>query len=236
MRGWSLTLDAPVAAQSRSVWSCRAIVLSAVLVLAVNSASGQEQHTGFDIPPQPLTKAIHAFSAATGIEVLVDARHADGRQSPGVKGAMASRAALAALLAGSGLIAEDFAPGTITLSLPATSETRAYGADLPYFANVQRALLQVLCADDRTLPGRYRLALKLWVSGSGQVIRSKRLDTTGSDDLDAVLDAALQRLRIERAPPADFPQPITVVVSPSQKPGSRECRAGASDLRRASSW
>jgi hypothetical protein len=50
------------------------------------SAADPAAPLAFDILPQPLPKALAAFSAATGIEVLVDARNAEGRQSPGVQG------------------------------------------------------------------------------------------------------------------------------------------------------
>jgi hypothetical protein len=65
------------------------------------------------------------------------------------------------------------------------------------------------------------------------VLRSKRLDTTGDDNLDGVLDAATQAMRIGRPPPPDLPQPVTLVISLRQD--VTNCPSGASDPRRASS-
>lgn len=230
-----MTPDAPIVAQTRSVRWCRALALGLGLALTVNTAFAQDGRASFDIPAQSLARALYDFSTTTGIEILVDARHAAGRQSPGVKGSMTPRDALKTLLAGSNLIAQDFSPGTVTLSVPTMSAVRVRPeSDLPYFADIQRAVQQVMCSDARTLPGRYRLALKLWIGGSGEVLRSKRLDTTGDDGLDAVLDAAIQKIRIGRPPPPDLPQPVALVILPRPTSGSGECPSGAPDLRRAS--
>jgi hypothetical protein len=188
----------------------------------------------FDIPAQPLSKALYTFSAATGIEVLVDARQAAGRRSADIKGLMTPRDALAMLLMGSELVTQEFGPNTVTLKTKATALSgMPPDVDTSYFADIQRAVQQALCSDARTAPGRYRLALKLWIGQSGTVLRSKRLDTTGDDNLDGVLDVATQAIRIGRPPPRDLPQPVTLVVSPRQ--GTTNCPSGASDLRRASS-
>ena len=229
--------DAPVAAQTRSAWGRRALTLGLGLVLTVNTSFAQNERAAFDIPSQSLAKALYAFSAATGIEVLVDARHAAGRQSASVKGLRTPREALEILLTGSNLVAQEFGPGTVTLSVPITSarpSTVLSVDDPPYFADIQRAVQQALCSDTRTSPGRYRLALKLWIGGSGEVLRSKRLDTTGDDNLDAVLDAAMQRMRIGRPPPSDLPQPVALVISPRHANSPASCPPSAPDLRRAS--
>jgi hypothetical protein len=196
-----------------------------------------ERPIGFDIPVQPLSKALYAFSAATGIEILVDARYAAGRQSTAVKGLMAPRDALEILLAGSDLIAQEFGPGTVTLKTATlASSGRLPGAassgDLPYFADIQRAVQRALCNDARTSPGHYRLALKLWIGRLGTVLRSQRLDTTGDQNLDAALDTAVQAIRIGRPAPPDLPQPVTLVVS-QEAPDSTKCPSGAPDSRRA---
>ena len=225
------------------------ILVFALFLLSATfgSAVGQPEAQGvarpdgpvnFDIPAQPLSKALYAFSAATGIEVLVDARQAAGRRSVDIRGLMTPRDALGVLLIGSKLVAQEFGPNTVTLKPTATAASgRSSGmpgdGDIPYFADIQRAVQQALCGDSRTAPGRYRLALKLWIGPSGAVLRSKRLDSTGDDNLDEVLDAATQAIRIGRPPPPDLPQPVTLVISLRQD--ATNCPSGASDPRRASS-
>jgi hypothetical protein len=222
---------------------CALVFVVGMIATAVGQSGPQgageaERRLDFDIPAQRLSKALYAFSTATSIEILVDARYAEGRQSTSVKGFMAPRDALELLLAGSGLVSQDFGPDTVTLEAAALRSSARVtgvpsGGDPPYFADIQRAVQQVLCKDARTSPGRYRLALKLWIGRYGAVLRSQRLDTTGDESLDAALDAAVQATRIDRPPPPDLPQPVTLVISPRQASASLDCPAGASDVRRA---
>lgn len=216
-----LTPEASRAARVGRVRSCYVLLLGLGWLVFVHPAFAQEQNIKFDIRARHLTQALHDFSATTGIEILVDARHVAGRFSSGVEGVMAPRDALRMLLAGSNLVAEDFGPGTITLSLPRASGVSqtanpSANGDLPYFADIQRAVRQALCGDARTLPGHYRLVVKLWIGGAGEVSQSKRLDTTGDDRLDGLLDAAMQRVKVGRPPPTDLPQPVAVLIAPHQ--------------------
>lgn len=222
--------DALVAAP-RSVRPGRALVLGFVLFSVIGTAAAQEP-LSFDIPSQPLAKALYAFSAATGIEVMVDARLAAGHRAPEVKGSLPSREALSVLLAGSNLVAREFGPGTVTLAAmsPAAAPTLE---NQRYFADVQRAVENALCADARTLPGRYRLALKLWVGPSGEVTWAKRLDTTGDRTLDDALDAMIPKISVGKSPPSHFAQPIALIVAPSDTGTITGCSANMLAPRRA---
>ena len=240
--------DAPGSVRTGSIRSPRAVRLGRISIgqaviawlftfhiLIAHAASDQRN---FDIPAQPLSDALFAFSAATGVEFLVEARHAAGLRSGGVQGVMAPRDALEILLAGSKLVAQDFGPDTVTLKpvVPAPTEASSGGTtgfERPYFAAVQRAVRQALCNNARTLPGRYRLALKLWIGRSGTVLLSKRLDSTGDNALDATLDATMQGIWIGQPPP-DLPQPVTLLISPRPAHEADECPSRAPDLRRAS--
>ncbi|HEY8334804.1 MAG TPA: secretin and TonB N-terminal domain-containing protein [Tardiphaga sp.] len=198
---------------------------------AIGTAAAQES-LSFDIPSQPLARALYAFSATTGIEVMVDARQAAGRRSPEVKGSFPPREALSVLLSGSDLVAREFVPGTVTLA--ATSPAAAPTLESQrYFADVQRAVQNALCADARTSPGHYRLALKLWVGPSGEVTRAKRLDSTGDRTLDDALDAMIPRISVGKALPSHFAQPIALIVSPSDTGTITGCSAGMLAPRRA---
>ncbi len=191
----------------------------------------------FDIPAQPLSRALFAFSAATGIEIVVDARNAAGRRSSDIKGVMSPSDALGMLLAGSNLLAQEFGPNTIILKSGSAEaaqrppETR--DDTQPYFAGIQRAVVDALCHDSRTSPGGYRLALKLWIGRSGHVLRSRRLDSTGDDILDEALDAAMLTVQIGRAPPIDLQQPIVLLISPRPMQESMNCPTRAPDMRRS---
>ncbi|HXH45591.1 MAG TPA: TonB C-terminal domain-containing protein [Bradyrhizobium sp.] len=202
-------------------------------------AGSAPQSAAFDIPPQSLSAALNSFSAATGIEILVDARQAVAHRSSGVVGVMAPQDALEILLIGSGLVARRFDAGTVLL-LPssargtARSPTSSQDVKQFYFGHVQRAIHKTLCANAETAPGHYRLAVKLWVGQSGRVLRVRRLDTTGDEKRDAALDAAIQGVIIA-PPPDDLPQPITLVVAPRQDAHEEGCSPLMPELRRASS-
>jgi iron complex outermembrane receptor protein len=57
----------------------------------------------FDIPAQPLSGALMAFGAQSGLQVTVDSRIVAGRASPAISGEMTPETALAQLLSGSGI-------------------------------------------------------------------------------------------------------------------------------------
>jgi hypothetical protein len=225
-----------------SLLCCCFLGASADRLIAAERASftGSNAPIVFDIGPQPLPQALDHFSAVTGIEVLLDARNAEGVNSIGVKGVMAPSQALAILLRGSVLVAEEFMPGTIALMKPvppSRDETPTgagmKSADPPYFALIQRAVLRALCRDDLTAPGGYRLALKLQVDPSGAVVRARRLDSTGDAERDRIVDATLSSLVIGEPPPPQLPQPVAVVVQPQIARDPVNCPA-TDKVRRAS--
>jgi hypothetical protein len=191
----------------------------------------------FDIPPQSLPKALDAFSAITGIEVLVDARNAEGRQSPRVRGVMTAQQALKILLAESQLFADEFTPGTVTLMrIPERRDAQATliaSAHQAYFAAIQRAIQRALCQAPETAPGNYRLALRLRIGADGLVSQWKLLDTTGNASRDRAFEAVLTALDIGDAPPIDLPQPVAVVILPHMSQDLTNCPITAVKMRRA---
>ena len=78
--------------------------LGAAGLAAVPPAAAQQAETqAFAIAPQPLSSALLAFAEQSGLEVLFDARIAQGKTSPGVQGSYTPEQALRRLLAGSDL-------------------------------------------------------------------------------------------------------------------------------------
>lgn len=72
-------------------------------ILLAPAAAQESAETAFTIAPQPLASALLRFAEQTGLEVLFDARLARGKTSPGAQGKLTPAAALAQLLAGTGL-------------------------------------------------------------------------------------------------------------------------------------
>lgn len=70
----------------------------------------------FDIPAQPLTRALTVFGDQAGMQVTVDTDILAGRTSPSVSGRMAPAEALGRLLSGTGIIWRYADPTTLVLS------------------------------------------------------------------------------------------------------------------------
>ena len=145
--------------------------------LAQQEVSGQTSRIAFNIPAQPLARALAAFGEATGFEVIADGRQAYGRMSSPVAGEMSATEALRTLIVGTGLTVRAYAPGNARLVLapapiavpefsPATSPHASY------FAAVQDMILQTICRADVGLLDGHRLAIMLWLAPSGAVTRS----------------------------------------------------------------
>jgi hypothetical protein len=179
----------------------------------------------FDIPAQSLSRSLQDFSAATGIEILVDGRHTANARAPALKGKMPLRPALLHLLGRTNLTPEELPSGAVLLSIVQRPSMRLPGDDQPYFADIQQAFQTALCRNGLTSPGRYRLAVKFWVGPSGDVVRAARLDTTGDDVLDSALDAVILHISIGKAPPTNLAQPIALVVSPGDTDAASVCAA-----------
>ncbi len=104
-----------------------------LLALAISMAFGtaplylqaaeatQAQTYRFDIPGQSLDGALAAFSAVTRVQVLTAADVTQGQVSPGVRGQLSQRDALARLLADSGLAVRFIDADTVTLERPLPS-------------------------------------------------------------------------------------------------------------------
>ena len=88
-----------------------------------------EARTRFDIPAQPLSRALIAFSNAIGLELFLDAGLVRGRRAPAIGGNLTNAEALNQLLAGSGL-AYRISGTTLTITGPsgASGETAADGS------------------------------------------------------------------------------------------------------------
>jgi hypothetical protein len=198
---------------------------------------GEAEHIDFKIPAQPLGSALAAFGAATGFEIIADARFTHGRTSSPVIGSMRAHEALLLLLADTGLTIRNYTPGSVRIMLaPRPAETRfspERSAYASYFAAVQQTVLQAICAQNTTRPGGYRLALKLWLSASGAVRRVKFLGTSGDRQRDTTLVSALQRADIGQAPPAGFAQPVTLVIGPQLSTKNHDCQGAGGKLSHA---
>lgn len=192
----------------------------------------------FDLPAEPLAKAIERYSVVSGWQVIYDADLATGRQSGPVKGAYTPAAALRLLLTGTALIAEPMAAdGFMLLPDPAAAAAAEAVPSDPaslfpqYYGRIQSDLRRAFCADPHIRGGgAYRIALGLWLGSSGGVTRAVALGSTGRSEIDAAFERAARTLSVG-SPPPGFAQPVVILVTPDlirqcDAAGARSVRAG----------
>ncbi|MEW6435564.1 MAG: TonB family protein [Pseudomonadota bacterium] len=187
----------------------------------------------FDIEAQPLEAALDAFGSATGIQVLYEASLAAGRRSTKVEGRFTPDIALGTLLIGTGLTARYTTDDayTIVRKLPAADlagKARLYAP--PDFARyghylglAQAGILDVLCRSAETRPGGYRLTLKFWIGPSGAIQKTALLDSTGNSSRDSAILGALEDTAVAAPPPADMPQPVTMMIARRSPDETGDC-------------
>jgi protein TonB len=75
--------------------------------------------------------------------------------------------------------------------------------------------VQTALSREKTLKNKnYKVIVKVWIDGGGQVTRVALVDSTGDAHADEVLKEALKGMRALRdSPPADMPQPMKIRVT-----------------------
>ena len=193
--------------------------------------AGPRMH--FDLPAQPLEKALADFGRLTAHSVLVDSTMTRGLTAQAVRGELAAREALGQLLAGTRLSARY--SGRNAFTLVPQPETPALSPSIPFDANapdvpgqagipasavaefagaLQATIMQAMCAAQPATFGRYRAVLQLWIDPEGRVRRARLLESSGLKLRDAELLEQMRRLSIGHAPPPELAQPLTVLLSP----------------------
>jgi hypothetical protein len=107
MLGLSIALAAIFSAGEPPVWA-----------QAQPPAASSQRLLAFDIPSQPLSSAIEAYAAVTGVQVLYDRPTGEEPRSPGVHGLFTAAGALTRLLAGVGLAARFQDANDVVLERP----------------------------------------------------------------------------------------------------------------------
>ncbi|WP_429610578.1 hypothetical protein [Variovorax sp. W2I14] len=193
-----------------------------------------DQPLEFDIPALALGDALKRYAALTRQPALFRSEMLLELTSSAVHGLYAPDAALELLLEGTGLVAEKVHTGSgVTLALKpvglaaATPRAASLGNLSGYPSLVQAQVWEALCDDARTRPGTYRSLLRLEVDRTGQVRRPRLLGPSGDASRDAALLKVLQGVHLAHVPPPDLPQPLTLLILPTDSRGGPRCR-GAS--------
>jgi hypothetical protein len=187
----------------------------------------------FDIPAQPLEAALIQYGTVSGHPALFPSDIVAGRTSSAVRGSYSAEVALRRLLSGTGVAAErrDSALGTTFVlkadAAPSGAAPAGMGdlfAAQGYPGLVQTRILQALCTDTDTRPGRYRTLFRFQVNGEGRVNNARLLRSNGGARRDAAILDTLQRVRIDRAPPPALVQHrLTMLLLPSDPNSGSPC-------------
>jgi hypothetical protein len=195
----------------------------------------RDERLNFNIPSQPLTDALYAYTSATGVEALASGELLANLRSAEIQGTFTADEALQVLLAGTGLVARFVDSGSFTLAPIQTTPIGAPAIEAPsdvpryarYSTRVQDAVKRALCRQSETRPGYYRTAVQLWIAPSGAVARSILVGTTGDVDRDRALSDLFRTLSIGALPPADLPQPATLLILPRSQVADCASAGGA---------
>lgn len=179
----------------------------------------------FDIPSLPLEEAIAAFGAASGYQVLYETALTIGLWSHQVKGTYTADTALRRLLAGSNLRSDYIEDHAFTLMRAELPTARTIADFRDYLGVVQSSLMAALCQRGETRPGAYNVVMQFSIGRTGRIENPLLLNSSGVESRDNTLQAVLSRLIFDRGPPADMPQPVTMVLK-SDGRGARECQEG----------
>ena len=213
----------------------RALIFCLAFAILSPFAVADERSMEFDIPAQALDQALNAFRSAAGVHIFYETALTDGRRSRGVKGSLTPGRALQTLLGETGLMArrtdvDAFAilPGRAE---PDRAQAPASHPDGGFVSALQNGVLDLLCRNSQTRPGRYKAALEFWIAPTGVIQHSALMASTGDVVLDTALLRALQGGSINAAPPANMAQPFILTVAPRAPSETGDC-AGSSQTSR----
>jgi len=175
----------------------------------------------FNIPSQPLDAGLAAFGSASHMQVLYETALASGRRSTEVDGVYTQEDALRLLLSGTGLDFEYTEERAFTVVPTKAPTARPVTDFFPFLGKVQAGVLAALCRQAKSRPGKFRTAMQFWIGTSGKIESPTLLSSAGSDERDAAIVEALTHVDLNKAPPSDMPQPITMVLTASN--GEDEC-------------
>lgn len=208
-----------------------AFAMSVSAAASVSPGSGRAQDPVsdapivFNIPAQPLSRALIAYGSATGLEVFYKSTFAEGRQSREVIGTLPPSAALQELLRGTGYVAKTTGAGTFTIVQGATeavaeAEARRRSYE-PYFTAIQARVTEVLCRNASAAAAPNEVLLRAWLASSGIIVHAEALSDDGRRAPDQTFAAVMQGVAIGIPPPSSMPQPINMVIFPASKTSGR---------------
>lgn len=180
----------------------------------------------FNIAAQSLETAREDFGVTSRMQVLYETSLTDGRRSTEVQGTFSHEAALRRLLSGTGLDFTYTEERAFTLVYARRVSPRPIRDFYSFLGGVQTRIISVLCRHSRTRPGAFRIAMQFRIRPDGRIEKPRLLSSTGAARRDGAIAAVLANLAVGSAPPADMPQPVTMILRPGAPNGTDECPSG----------
>ncbi len=218
--------------RAHALVGCAAALALGLVCQAAHAQPAAKDGILFDLPAQPLKKALALYDARANLSVFFPSELAEGKTSSAVHGVFTPEEALRRLLDGTGLAVQTAAAEAFVLvpspaATPDGAAGAAPGASARMSANayeslVQARIFQALCKADGAAFGSYRMALRVQVGTAGQVRQASLLDTTGNRARDAAILGAVRQLDIGQAP-ADPARPFVLLVRPRPGTASTAC-------------
>jgi TonB family protein len=204
-----------------------ALIFCVVFAILSPFAAADERSMEFDIPAQALDQALNAFRSAARVHIFYETALTAGRQSRGVKGSLTPGRALQTLLGETGLLVRRTDVDAFAI-LPGRAErdraqVPASHPDGGFVSALQNGVLDLLCRNSQTRPGRYKVALEFWIAPTGVIQHSALVASTGDVVLDTALLQALRGGSINTAPPAEMAQPFILTVAPRPPSETGDC-------------
>ncbi|MBO9357609.1 hypothetical protein GG851_26745 [Bordetella petrii] len=176
----------------------------------------------FNMPRLPLGEALTRYGEITGRSVLYETDQATGKFSSPVDGRRSPDAAIAALLAGTGLEAHASAGHTITVAPIASRHDRdrpsaATAAHMRqrqwiYDGYLQNAVFQSLCTRPDLQADRRRIVLRFSVNAQRR-LEGLRVRVAEQPELEPKLRKVLMTLAVDPPPPG-VEQPVLMMIEP----------------------
>jgi len=207
----------------------------------------------FDIPAQPLARALAQFATVSGIDIAYRQSLAAGRRSSPIRGEHTAPVALQMLLQGTGLAARFtgaraaiiYEPGAVDavaprrgasaapalrldmaeVRAPVMIGTRDRGGHHRYAMAVQGEIRELLRTDGAYEGRAFRLEIRIAVDVDGVIREVTIRRPSGEPDWDRHVVAALTGRALSSPPPEDLSEPLSFEIVSDPLPDPRSGRA-----------
>jgi protein TonB len=82
-----------------------------------------------------------------------------------------------------------------------------------YAGLLKNEIVDQLEAEKEVHSGKYTVSVRVWVRPDGSVERVHLVQSSGNRDRDRAIEAAVSRIHLSQAPPADMPEPINLSIA-----------------------